>query len=123
MEKINRIIFSFLFAAIVLAGCATQRTDPLAGWTFREFDQFAVASQQHHYQLDKSVADDYQNFIAKNNLDLIGAITGFYEDGTGRHAVEFEGYKNHTSWHYVLIYNKDNKRINLIKYNRSRFSC
>ena len=47
----------------------------------------------------------------------------FFEDGMGQHAVEFEAFehKKNASWHYVLIYDKQNKRINIIKYDYARY--
>jgi hypothetical protein len=123
--KIIRFIFCFLLAMFLCAfGCSSSKPtpDPLAGWTFRGFDYYLPPFQQHHYQLDKAITDDYQDFIAKNKLFLAGAVTGFYEDGTGQRAVEFEAFPpgENTSWHYVLIYNKENKRIKLIKYGYDR---
>jgi hypothetical protein len=101
-------------------GCMTT-INPLEGWTFRPFDDFAPPAARHHYYLDKAIVDDYQNFMTERKLQTIGAITGFYEDGTGQHAIEFEGYKGHTSWHYILFYDKENKRSRTIKYNRTRY--
>lgn len=45
----------------------------------------------------------------------------FFEDGTGQHAVTFESYSDAgiiggTSWEYVLIYDKNNKRVKTIRY-------
>jgi hypothetical protein len=99
-----------------------QPPDPLAGWTFRGFDDFLPSHQRHHYQLDKAITDDYQDFIAKNKLDTLSAITGFYEDGTGQHAIEFEAFNSgNTSWQYALIYDKEDKRIKVIRYNQRRY--
>jgi hypothetical protein len=125
--KIIQFIFCFLLAIFLCGfGCSTSKPtpDPLAGWTLRQFDDFAPPSERHHYQLDKMITDDYQDFLKKNSLDTT-AITGFYEDGTGQRAVEFEAFEIgpnvktseiNTSWHYVLIYDKENKRIKTIKY-------
>ena len=77
----------------------------------------------HHYHLDKAIADDYQNFIVEEHLSPKGAITGFFEDGTGQHAVGFEanGNKENSSWHYVLIYDRENKRVKVIKYDYKKY--
>jgi hypothetical protein len=113
--------FSILIALCLITGCITSikppAPDPLVGWTFRVFDDFAVPSDQHHYHLDKAITHDYQVYIANNKLDLIGAIRGFYEDGTGQSAVEFEAERGHSYWRFVLIYNKDNKRIKTVKFD------
>jgi hypothetical protein len=56
-------------------------------------------------------------------LHLFGAITGFYEDGAGQHAVEFVAFPpdENATWNYVLIYDKENKRIKEIKYGYTRY--
>ena len=117
------IRFVILFLTFILvAGCAKPKPtpDPLAGWTFRTFDNFSVPGAQHHYHLDKAIMDDYQDFIRKDNLFVSGAITGFYEDGTGQHAVEFEAFvAGNESWHYAIIYDKENKRVKVVKYGRT----
>jgi hypothetical protein len=106
-------------------GCSSSKPtpDPLAGWTSRGFDDYLPSLQRHHYQLDKAITDDYQDFIKKNNLILSGAITGFYEDGTGQHAVEFIAFPHgeNATWNYVLIYDKENQRIKVIKYGYTRY--
>jgi hypothetical protein len=97
------------------AGCVST-SDPLKDWTFRPFPGWEEPPYGHNTNhLDKAIIDDYQDFIAKNKLEIWSPITGFFEDGTGQHAVKIETYKNHTSWYYILIYNKENKRINVIK--------
>ncbi len=40
----------------------------------------------------------------------------FYEDGTGQHAVKFIIPHNGIDWGYVLIYDKDNKRVKAVRY-------
>jgi hypothetical protein len=108
-----------------VAGCATprQNPDPLNGWTFRQFDAFVTSLDRHHYHLDKAIIDDYQGFITKNKLSTLDAITGFYEDGTGQHAVRFVAFPNNqkATWQYVIIYDKENQRIRVIKYGYRRF--
>jgi hypothetical protein len=134
--KITRFALPILFSAMLVwtAGCGiffpfpdwhpfTTHSDPLKGWTFREFDDFLPSLQRHNYHLDKAITDDYQDFIKKNGLDPDGAITGFYEDGTGQHAVEFAAFPpdQNATWNYVLIYDKENKRIKVIKWNHIRY--
>ncbi|HXE42538.1 MAG TPA: hypothetical protein VN516_05900, partial [Candidatus Baltobacteraceae bacterium] len=58
MEKINRLIFSFLLTAIVLTtGCATQKPNPLVGW------KMLFGHEEEAF--DKALKDDYQNYIQK----------------------------------------------------------
>ena len=110
----------FLAALIWLIGCTSQlqpHPDSLAGWTFRSFDAYAPPADQKNYQLDKAVVDDYQAFVRDNKLSLNGALTGFYEDGTGQHAISFEASPNNQNftWHYILIYDRNDKRVNAVK--------
>jgi len=126
MMSITQSTFRILLAMFICGfGCSTSKPtpDPLVGWTSRGFDDYLPSLQRHHYQLDKAITDDYQDFIKKNNLDLMGAITGFLEDGTGQHAVRFEAFppNQNATWTYVLIYNKENKRIKVMKYGYRRF--
>jgi hypothetical protein len=94
--------------------------DPLAGWIFRPFPGFETPPYGYNTNhLDKIITDDYQDFITKNKLSTSGAITGFFEDETGQHAVGFEAFppNENATWHYVLIYDKDNRRIKVIRYD------
>jgi hypothetical protein len=120
--------FGIIFTlSMVFFGCSCTpqkpTPDPLVGWTFRTFDDFLPASQQQHFYLEKAVADDYQGFIKDNKLSLLGAVTGFFEDGTGRRAIQFGAFMPgaNASWKYVLIYDQGNKRINMIKYDFKRY--
>ncbi len=51
------------------------------------------------------------------------AVIDLLEDGTGQHAVSIEIFEKHknASWHYVLIYDKENKRMRVIKYGYTRY--
>jgi len=125
--KIIQFIFCFLLALFLCGfGCTSSKPtpDPLAGWIFKPFPGSELPPYGHNTNhLDKVIIDDYQDFIAKSRLLLRGGIAGFYEDGTGQHAVEFEAFTPdvYEAWHYVLIYDRENKRIKLIKYGRTRF--
>jgi hypothetical protein len=119
------LIYPILLAALVwTAGCATQTPDPLAGWTFRPFPGFEMPPYGHNTNhLNKAITENYQDFIAKNKLDTLGAITGFFENGTGQYAVGFRAFDNNHNayWHYALFYEKENRRTKVIKYGYHRF--
>jgi hypothetical protein len=121
---VNRFGLTFFVVCVVFflaVGCATIN-DPLAGWTYRGFVDYLPSLQQHHYHLDQVITDDYQDFITKKKLSA-HPVTGFYEDGFGQHAVEFTAFPpdQNVSCQYVLIYNKDNKRIKIIRYGRIQY--
>lgn len=107
------------------SGCTTSKParDPLTGWIFRPFDDFAAPSDRHHYQLAESITKDYQSFISANHLDTFGAVTGFYENSKGQHAVTFEAFPSNqnAAWHYVLIYDNKNVREKVIKFGYRKF--
>jgi hypothetical protein len=69
------------------------------------------------------VVDDYQKFISHEHLGLSDVIKGFYEDGTGRHAVEFVAFppNQNATWNYVIIYDKENKRSKIVRYNHIKY--
>ena len=135
--KITRLALPILLSAILVwtAGCGiffpfpdwhpfTTHTDPLKGWTFKPLPGWEMPPYGHNTNhLDKTITDDYQDFIKKNGLAPDGAITGFYEDGKGQHAVEFAAFPpdQNATWNYVLIYDNENKRIKVIKWNHVRY--
>jgi len=111
----SRFTSYVLLAAIFwVSGCATQTPDPLAGWKV-DFD----------HQPSQTIVNDYQDYIQKlppKESGYVGTIF-FLKDGTGKHAVSIEIFSKYTnaSWHYALIYDKENTRIKAIKYDYSRF--
>jgi hypothetical protein len=125
--KIIQFIVCFLLAMFLCGfGCSSSKLtpDPLASWTFKPLPGWETPPYGHNTNhLDKAISDDYQDFIAKNNLRLFGAITGFYEGGTRQHAVEFTAFPpdSNATWNYVLIYDTTNKRIKLIKYGYTKY--
>jgi hypothetical protein len=95
-------------------GCSSSKPapDPLADW------------QLDFKQPDQLVVKDYQNFIQNltGNTNIYVPVQ-FYKDETGQHAAKFEVFEKNTnaSWQYVLIYDKENKRVKAIKYGYRRY--
>jgi hypothetical protein len=92
-------------------GCSSSKPDPdpLAGW------QIAFGEEPN-----QAIVKDYQDYIQKlppKDNNYVGPIF-YYKDGTGQHAVGMEIFVKgeNASWHYVLIYDKENKRIKAIRY-------
>jgi hypothetical protein len=112
--KITRFTFCILLAAIVwIVGCVST-TNPLPAWK-ADLDE----------NPNQTIVKDYQDYIQKlppKERNYIGPV--FYlEDGTGQHAISVEVFvkgKN-ASWHYAIIYDKENKRVKVIKYGYARY--
>ena len=101
------LIFMVLLTSLFWnAGCVTQ-PDPLAGWKRLGFNS-----------PNKAITDDYQDYIQQHNMRGYAGPIQFFEDGTGQHVVEFEVFehKRNVSWQYAIIYDKENKRIKVVKY-------
>ena len=66
--------------------------------------------------------DDYQDYIQKVHPKKVVGDVSFFEDGTGQHAVSIEIFKNgNASLLYALIYDKESKRIKVIKYGYRKY--
>jgi hypothetical protein len=82
--------------------------DPLAGWRF---------SSLNNLDSNKAISDDYHAYISEltpKEMKYVGGIF-FFEDG-GQHAVRITILLKGTEWAHILIYDKENKRIRIIKY-------
>ncbi len=116
MKKIikyfSRIIIALALCTTAILGCKcnTIKSDPLAGFHWSDLDNLHT---------NTAIMDDYQGYIKSLNLEkneeFIGAFE-YYENGTGQHAVDTTIGVGGAWWHHVLIYDKDNKRIKVIKY-------
>jgi hypothetical protein len=107
--------FGFVLAicVMVISGCSCSAPkptpDPLVGFHF--------CGSQDPNKLNKAITDDYKVYIQtlspeeQKNADLIF----FYEDGTGQHAVQIKIPLNGIWYEHDLFYDKDNKRIKVIK--------
>lgn len=120
MKKIVKYsnYFKFILAicAMVISGCSCSapkpEPDPLAGWQ-KDFSP----------QLDPAIAKDCQDYIQKlpPNERSLARINGYFNDGTGRHAVQIEVALNGTWWRHILMYDKANKQIKVIKYSFGKY--
>ena len=103
--------FILMLATIAFTGCATSKPvpDPLAGWSVADY----------LVPPGEVFVKDYQGYIANLSSEerkFVGSAQ-FFKDGTGQHAIRLEIPLHGTWWFHVLIYDKDNKRINTIKYS------
>ncbi|HEX3856071.1 MAG TPA: hypothetical protein VHY30_02105 [Verrucomicrobiae bacterium] len=112
-----RIILPIFLAVFIgVVGCATQEPNPLAGWHFSSLDNL---------HSNKAIMDDFQDYIQKlppKERNYVGSVF-YFEDGTGQHAIDVEIFVKgqNASWHYAIIYDKENKRVKAIKYGYSRY--
>jgi hypothetical protein len=111
-NSINRLGLTVLvaLAALVLAtGCIgwyMPHPDPIAGWPTMSREP------------DKAITDDYKDYVHKlppRFSQHIGFME-FFEDGNGQHAVRITFALNGTFVAHIIIYSKDDKRIQVIKY-------
>lgn len=108
MRYSNYFTFVLVLCVIIVSecSCSTLRPDPLAG--------FQAASKNP----DQAIVNDYQSYIQKLSPEerKYARVSGYKEDAPGQRAVVIEIDLNGTAWNHVLIYDKDNKRIKVVKY-------
>jgi hypothetical protein len=106
---------------VLTVGCDSKpQPDPLVGWK--------KWGKDTGYPLDKAIVEDYEAYIKtlpqwEKEHAQSGYNQFFCEDGTGQHAVEVGIPVNGTWWKHVLIYDRTNKRMRVIKYRSGRYSC
>ena len=97
-----------------------SHTNPIAGWQL-EFKPEPLAIEKDCQDYIKSLglksekAGVYAFYAAKNNSEYVAYIE-YFKDGTGQHAEKITISKDFTDWEHVLIYDKDGKRIKIVKY-------
>src|ERR1019366_5234874 len=104
---------------MVISGCSCSAPkltpDPLAGFHF---------SSLGNLDSNKAITDDYKDYVQKLSPEekkYMGPHE-FFEDATGQHAIRMETDINgDQAWYHILIYDKDNKRIKVIKYYRGKY--
>jgi len=121
----NYFLIAALFAMLILGNsCATRPPNLLEGCTSKQFESDRQGNITSHF--DQAIVDDCNGFMKQENVSfLYGALQGLYEDDKGQYAVEFDAITNGKlyCWHYFLFYDKNGKRIKVIKYYLGRSSC
>jgi hypothetical protein len=77
------------------------------------------------YPVDKAITADcqaYINTLPKKERELAKEFQLFCDDGKGQHAIEISIPLDGTWWKHVLIYDKTNKRVKVIKYRSGYYS-
>jgi hypothetical protein len=111
--------FGVLFLATIflgIFGCASSKPtpDPLAGFYIDAF---------HTADSNKLIAHDYEEYIQSLSLrkkDFVGSVD-FFDSRTGQHAVDIKIGINGTWWEHILVYDKENKRVKVIKYRNGGY--
>jgi len=114
-----QFIFCFLLAIFLCGfGCSSSKPtpDPLAGWQ-KDYSPPGPS--------DAIIERDIQDYIQNlpSNQKGYGGSQIWYKDGKGQHAVSveiFEGNKN-ASWQHLFFYDKENKRIKVIRYGHIKY--
>jgi hypothetical protein len=104
-----RLISLVLLTAIIwITGCSAPKPtpDPLAGW------------KVYFHEPNQLITGDYKDYIQKLPTEerKYAGMIQYFKDGEGKIAVKIEVGVNGTWWDHVLIYDKENKRIKVIKY-------
>ena len=111
-------LFLMLVTMFLLGfGCNTSKPtpDPLVGFQRDfEFDPYS------NNKSDKAIYADVQDYMKQEKI--AGPVMA-YKDGTGQHAINIHVGINGTSWEYVLFYDKNDKRIKVIKYADGHYAC
>jgi hypothetical protein len=115
----NHLLLILALTSMVVFGCkcSTTKPDPLAGWTY--------LLHTSHSHFDKAVVDDYWEYIRslppEESKWVDEDSINEYEDSSGNHAVKIEIPVNGIWWEHVIIYDRSNKRIQVIKYKRGSY--
>jgi hypothetical protein len=126
--KNTRFTFCILsLIAILAGGCVAPKplSDPMSGWTrLPDRDQ-----PDRNPKLEKSFKEDYQSYVHSLQAEgyFIDGNIFFFQNGSGQLAVliEFSPINNtppSEQLAHVLIYDKNNKRIKVIKYKTGWYS-
>jgi hypothetical protein len=123
--KITKSSFSLLLIVLFsVCGCATGR-NPLQGWK-------PTPKAQGGCPFDAAICDDYKRYIDNLSSAQKALISdwdiSFYDAGDGRHAVMITnvrklGWVYNYTYTHILIYDKSNRRIKVIRYRTGKYLC
>ena len=122
MRTLNKysIYFGLVLAicAMVIYGCCCSRPkpapDPLAGWQ-KDFTP---------QPSDQIIEKDYQEYIhslSPHERQFVGPVFEFTNE-KGQNAIQIElDIDGKDCWYHILFYDKDNKRVRVVKYFYGRY--
>jgi hypothetical protein len=108
----KRVTIVLALCAAVVSGsrCSISKApDPLAGF---------YVDALHGPDSNNTIATDYKTYIQKLSPEekkYVGPIT-LYTNKNSEHVVVVEVDLNGTAWYHALFYDKNDKRIKVIKY-------
>jgi hypothetical protein len=112
LNYLNCFILALGFCVMVMPGCNCSApkpiADPLAG--------FHVSDLQN-LNSNKAITDDYKAYIRTLSPDeqKFASVDYYFDGRGGQHAVQIRIPLNGTWYEHDLFYDKDNKRIKVIK--------
>ena len=132
---VTAIFLSVAAAFLMVFGCSdNNKTNPLIGWKcLGTIGLNNYPSSGPLPPLDKAIIDDYKDFIKQlptykstfgprsESSDILSI--SFFEDRIGQHAVEIFMPLRGTYLYYVLVYDKSNKKLKIIKYSAGHYAC
>ena len=101
---------------IIVTGCnrpsnsaapGPPAVDPLAGWKM-------VLDAQPDATINKD-SKDYIQKLSLTSRDFVMS-SSLYEDASGEHALDIQIGVDGTWWHHILFYDKNDKRVKVIKF-------
>jgi len=131
-QLLSRVLPVILLSLLVFGfGCIIIRPgeNPLLGWKMVGSTIWAAwdsPEEQNPGHFPISIIDDYKDFLKhiprtlKKTPPPIFQVC-YFDDENQQHAIEITIPENGIWWKYVLIYNKDNKRIRTVKYASGRY--
>ena len=126
--RFSSIVVFIVAAAAVTACKPSQQADPLVGWTIKSGSFIGLPATDTGYRLDQTITADYEAYInalpsEEKAHAKLGAELYLAEDGSGQHAVKIIIPLKGTYWTHVLVYDKSDKRVKLIKYRSGKYAC
>ena len=118
LNRHSILLIVFAMTLAVVCGCASSKPaiDPLTGF---------YTADLRNLISNNAITSDYKNYIktlSPKEQKFAGPII-YFENGAGLHAVKILIGINGKVWEHVLIYDKDNHRIKMIKYRNGGYVC
>jgi hypothetical protein len=118
MFDARRLVYTFVTLLFCAVGCTTRTSDPMTGWS--------LCRSQDPAKMPKAIIDDYHAYVSqlpageKHSFNEYSSF--FFENEAGQHAVKIE-IPLHGVWlEHLLIYDSDNKRIDVKTFTSGHYA-